>query len=185
MRLSRQQYYDLGNDTERWWRENVRGVMAHLRHTPRCKGYDFKGEDGGITVYADVKFLRTEYRQKGWIEVKTWGNITGIIGTARDNYSDPNVEVYIVVMATGTWHLIDAKALLKEWNEGRLPMHSGTATDDEGRTTETKYWLIDGWTDPRFCIAAGPLKTELWKPQTQIGQKVDINAWMEGEWETL
>jgi hypothetical protein len=182
MRLTRQQYYDLGNDTERWWREHVRGVMAHLRHTPKCRGHDFKGQDGPLTVYVDVKFLREEYRQKGWIEVKTWGKLTGIIETAREHFDNPHVETYITVLAEGRWHLLDARSLIEEWTACRLPLHTGTATDDEGNTTETKYWLIDGWTDPKFCVAHGPLKPQLWKPQTQIGKQVDINAWMEGEW---
>jgi hypothetical protein len=180
--MTKQDYWDLGADTERWWREHIKPVMPHLRHIPRCRGYDFKGEFEGSTVYIDTKFLRSEYRMKGWIEVMTWGKLTGIIGTAKEHFSDNNTSVYIGVMTEGKHYLIDAKELLREWNAGRLELHVGTSTDDSGTTTANKYFVIDGWADPKYCVIEGPMKEELWKPRTEIGKRIDIKDWMNGTW---
>jgi len=180
--LTQQDYYDLGNDTERWWRECIKGLMPHLRHVPRCRGYDFKGEFEGAVVYVDCKFLRSTYRKKGWIEVKTWGKVTGIFDTAKTYFSNPDVEVYIAIMTEGRHYLVDAKALLREWQAGRLMMNEGTATDDRGNKTNCRHFEMDGWNDPRFCLIEGPMKTDLWKPTTPIGKLVNINAWTQGEW---
>ena len=180
--LTREDYYNLGADTERWWREHIRPVMPHIRHTPRARGQDFKGTFEGHDVYVDVKFLRSEYRMKGWIEVKTWGKLTGIIETAKREYNNPTADVFIAIMTQGRHYLIDAKALLREWNGGGLELHKGTSRDDQGEETENRYFVMDGWADPRFCVIEGPLKEELWKPATETCKKINIKDWMEGTW---
>ena len=180
--MNRQDYYDLGNDTERWWREHVKSIMPHLRHTPRCRGYDFKGEFEGSTVYIDVKFCRSLYRQQGWMEVKTWGKLTGIIETAKEHYNNPRVDVMMVVLHCGKFHLVDVKEILRSWQKGELELLKGTSTDDNGETTENRYFRLNGFDDPRFQIIEGAMKPELWKPTTSIGKKVDIGLWMKGEW---
>ena len=183
MIMTQTDYYDLGHDTERWWREHVKSIMPHLRHTPRCRGYDFKGEFGGSTVYIDVKFCRSLYRQLGWLEVKTWGKLTGIFQTAKDNYNNPDVDVFIVILHCGKFHLLDAKQILSSWLRGELQLLKGTSTADDGETTDNRHFKIDGFDDPRFQMIEGPMKPELWKPQTPIGKRVAINEWMTGEWE--
>jgi hypothetical protein len=50
-----QDYFDLGNDTERWWRSHVNGIGSHLIHTPRAGGYDFRGTVGDESVFIDVE----------------------------------------------------------------------------------------------------------------------------------
>lgn len=180
--LEQQEYYDLGNDTERWWRAHLTTTMPHLRHTPRCRGYDFKGSFEGHTIYVDTKFLREEYRVQGWIEVSTWGKLTGIISTAKEHYSDDSVAVFIAVLAHGQHYMIDAKALLAAWHQGSLQLHKGTSTDDRGQTTPNRHFVIDGWDDSRFTLFGGPLYLKHWAPTTPIGRLVDIDKWMMGEW---
>lgn len=180
--MRQQDYWDLGADTERWWREHFKDVMPHLRHIPRCKGYDFKGEFEGHTLFIDVKFTREEYRQKGWIETVSWGSVTGIIETAKKHFYDDTVSVYIAVLAEGRHYLIDAKALLQAWMSGQIEMHTSQMRDDTGQVTDGKYFQMMGWNDDRFCILEGALKEELWKPRTEIGKKVDIEEWMNGIW---
>lgn len=181
MLLNKQDYYDLGYDTERWWREHIKKVMPHVRHTPRNRGYDFKGEYEGMTFYVDVKFLRSEYRQKGWIELVSWGKVTGIIQTAKDNFKNDNVEVYIAILHQGRHYLIDAKEVVGAFSRGELNIHSGVSRDDRGVQTMNKHVIMDGFSDPRFCIIEGPLNTELWNPKTDICKRIDIEAWMNGE----
>lgn len=180
--MERADYYDLGHDTERWWREHIKGVMPHLRHTPRARGQDFRGAFEGSTVFIDVKFCRARYRQPGWIEVKSWGKITGIVQTAREYYGDPTASVFIAVLEAPSWHLIDVKELLREWEAGRLQLEAGTSTDDEGQTTPNWHWCMRGWEDERFRVISGPLREELWKPMTEIGKRMDMTQWMNGTW---
>ena len=183
MIMKQTDYYDLGHDTERWFREHVKSIMPHLRHVPRCRGYDFIGEFEGSTVYVDVKFCRSLYRQLGWLEVKTWGKLTGIFQTAKDNYNNPDVDVFIVILHCGKFHLLDAKQILSSWLRGELELLKGTSTSDDGETTDNRYFKLNGFDDPRFQMIEGPMKPELWNPQTPIGGRVDINEWMKGEWE--
>jgi len=180
--LTRQDYYDLGADTERWWREHIKVIMPHLRHTPRSRGHDFKGEFEGSDVYVDVKFLREEYRKKGWVEVMTWGKVTGIIHTAKEQMNNPNSSVFIAILTQGHFYMIDAKALIREWSEGNLELHTGTSSDDEGTVTTNKHFIMNGWTDPRFLVIEGPLKESEWKPKTEVGKRINISDWMEGTW---
>lgn len=178
--MTQQEYYDLGSDTERWWRRHTGGIMPHLRHTPRCRSHDFKGTFEGDDIFIDVKFLRTPYRVPGWIEVRTWGKLSGIISTARDNMRNPRAGCYIAVLAEGRHYLIDAKALLSSWEGGELILQEGRSTDDNGDCTENKHFVMKGWNDPRYCVIEGPLDTGLWNPSTPIGKTLDMAAWMEG-----
>jgi hypothetical protein len=183
--MNRQDYYDLGADTERWWRDHVKAIMPTLRHTPRCRGYDFRGDFEGATVYIDVKFCRSEYRQKGWLEAKTWGKTTGIIQTALDNYKNANVDVYIVILHCGKFHMLDAKKILASYERGELPLLTGTSTDDNEEKTTNRFWQLNGFDDPRFQVIEGPMKLEHWKPSTEIGKRIDIKNWMKGVWNEL
>jgi len=175
-----QDYFDIGNDTERWWRKHVGGMGIHLVHSPRAKGYDFRGEMGDEKVYIDVKFCRSKYRQPGWTEVFTNGKLTGIIKTAKENYNDDNVQVHICVLESGNWYLLDVKEMLRYWQKGELGFIDGRSKDDIGNNNRNRHWQLRGWDDERFLIARGPLKAELWDPQTRVGKAMDVNQWIKG-----
>ena len=183
--MKKEDYWDLGADTERWWREHVKTTIPHLRHITRCRGYDFKGDYEGETLLIDCKFLREEYREKGWIEIKTWGKITGIMETAKEHYHNPKVNVYLAVMAHGHHYLYDVKSIITAIQDGSLPLVKGKSIDDTGAETDNVHVVMKGWNDPRFLILSGPMKTQLWKPKTQIGRDIIIEKWMEGVWETV
>lgn len=182
--MRRNDYYDIGHDTERWWREHVRGIAPGLRHS-QAKGWDFHGNVEGIEVFIDVKLYRTRYRNPGWIEARSWGKPTGIVQTAIRHRRDPNVEVYIAALHCGRWYLLDVKAMLEAHARGELPLHKqATWADDGEKCEEAAHWQMNGWSDTRFLIAEGPLNPKHWNPRTTIGKSIDINAWMEGEWTT-
>jgi hypothetical protein len=177
-----QQHFDLGADTERWWREHIRQSMPYLRHTG-AKEWDFKGKCDDTTVLVDVKFCKTRYRKPGWIEVKSWGKLTGIVNAAKSVYNDDNTLVSLVVLHCGWWFMYDVKLMLQAWRGGTLPLEESNVWDDaQGEHIKGWNWQMKGWEDERFLIQCGPLRKELWNPRTSIGEKVDINAWFEGEW---
>ena len=183
--MKKEDNWDLGADTERWWREHIKTTIPNLRHMARCRGYDFKGEYAGQTLLIDCKFLREEYREKGWIEIKTWGKITGIMETGKAYYYDPKVHVYLAVMAHGHHYLYDVKAIITAIQDGRLPLVKGKSVDDTGAETDNVHVVMNGWDDPRFIVFGDRLDTKKWKPQTQIGKDIIIEKWMEGVWETV
>jgi hypothetical protein len=174
-------FYALGEDTERWWREHVRHTMPHLRHA-KAKGYDFKGHHEEVTTLIDVKFCRTQYRCPGWIEVKSRGKLTGIVNSAKESYNDMNTLVGLVVMECGKWYLHDVKGMLLAWRNSELPIINTPVWDEaEGKSNRGWNWQMKGWNDPRFLICEGPLRKELWKPRSTLGKRLDIDAWFEGE----
>lgn len=177
-----QDYFDLGNDTERWWRAHTKGVGIHLVHTPRAKGYDFRGSMGDDQVFIDVKFCRTKYYCPGWVEVFTNGKLSGIIQTAKEYYKHDNVQVHLVVMEAGWWYLYDVKEMLTYWMKGELQLQGGSAKDDIGNVNASRHWQMRGWDDNRFLVAKGPLQAKHWQPKTKIGEAMDVNKWMTGVW---
>ena len=177
-----QDYFDLGNDTERWWKSHVKGLGVHLVHTPRARGYDFRGSLGDDQVFIDVKFCRTKYRCPGWVEVFTNGKLAGIIETAKECYDKPNVQVHLVVMESGWWYLYDVKEMLTHWQRGQLPFHEGKVKDDIGNSNASRHWRMKGWDDERFLVAKGPLQSKLWQPRTKIGESMNVDKWMTGVW---
>jgi hypothetical protein len=178
---TQQDYWDLGADTERWWREHVRSTVPHLRHTPRCKGYDFKGEFEGGTLLVDVKFLTVPYREKGWIEVKTWGKVTGIMQSAKEHFNNPKTDVYLAVVTEGEHYLYDVKEIIRDIQNGTLTLNKGTCTDNMGNETEAVSVKLDGWADNRYLVFRGPMKEDLWAPQTAFGKGMNIFKWFVGE----
>ena len=177
-----QDYFDLGNDTERWWRSHLGGLGIHLVHTPRASGYDFRGTMGDDAVFIDVKFCRMKYRSPGWVEVFTNGKLSGIIKTAKEHYNNPNVQVNLVVLESGWWYLYDVKEMLTHWQRGELQFNEGRSRDDMGNDKANRHWQMKGWDDERFLVAKGPLKAELWNPRTTIGGKMNVDKWMTGVW---
>jgi len=182
--MKRDEYYDIGYDTERWWREHVRGIAPGLRHS-QAKAYDFHQKPQGMEAFIDVKLCRTRYRKPGWVECKSWGKTTGILRTAIEHRRNPNIEVFIAVLHCGQWHLLDMKAMLERHAEGALPIRKQDVWADDGERCEgSSHWQLNGWSDPRLLIAEGPLLTKHWAPTTTIGKSINIDAWMEGEWKT-
>jgi len=175
-------YFDLGNDSERWWKAHLKGLGVHLVHVPRARGYDFRGEMGDDLVFIDVKFCRTAYRVPGWVEVFTNGKLTGIIETAKTHINNPNVQVHLVVMESGVWYMHDVKEMLYAWQRGELQFHHGTSKDDIGNVNANRHWRMKGWDDPRFLVAKGPLNSKLWEPRTTIGKAMNVDKWMTGVW---
>jgi hypothetical protein len=180
--LNWNQFFNLGDDTERWWREHVRQTMPHLKHV-KSKGYDFRGDYDDAITFIDVKFCRTQYRRPGWIEVTTRGKITGIIKTAEIAYNHDEFMVGIVVMECGHWYLLDVVEMLRAWRDCKLQLHESSVWDEaQGARIKAKNFQLDGWADDRFLICQGPLRKELWNPRTEIGRRIDIDAWMAGDW---
>lgn len=177
---TQQEYWDLGRETERWWREHVKVVMPHIRHIPKCKGYDFKGEVEGQLTYIDAKFLTVPYRQKGWIEIKTWGNVTGIMQTGKEHFYNPQIDVLLAVMTEGMHYLYDVKAIINDIQNGTLPLNKTVCTDKMGNQTEAVNVVMKGWDDERYMLISGPMKTSHWKPRTAFGKQMDVDAWMVG-----
>ena len=177
-----QDYWDLGADTERWWREHMRerDFIPHLRHTS-CKGYDFSGSFAGKKIFVDVKFYTEPYNQRGWIEVASRGKLTGIFQTAKEHYYDPNTFVYLALLVEGEHWLYDVKELWNGIKEGDLTVTEKVVTDRKGDTAVVKSITIGGWEDPRYRIINGPLNLKYWKPQTAFGKGMDMNKWFKGE----
>lgn len=173
-----QDYFDLAYDTEKWWREHVK--MMNLRHIPKCKGYDFRGTMDDMTYYVDVKFHRTVYNVKGWMEVMTNGKFTGIVQTAVDNYTNENVAVYIVFVHEGKWHLHDVKEMIKLHFTKGLDLIAGTSKSDMYEEKSNKHWILNGFSDPRTLVVEGPMRLELWQPMTQTGRAFDMKNWIKG-----
>lgn len=177
---TQQDYWDMGADTERWWREHVRSTIPHLRHVS-CKGYDFRGVFEENTLLVDVKFYTVPYREKGWIEVKTWGNVTGIMQSAKEHYNNPKTDVYLAVLIEGQHYFYDVKEIIRDIQKGILPIIDGTCTDNMGNVTPSKSVKLDGWNDSRYLIFQGPMKKDYWKPQTAFGKGMDMDKWFKGE----
>jgi len=177
---TQQDYWDLGSETERWWRAHVKVVMPHIRHIPKCKGYDFKGEVEGQLTYIDAKFLTVPYRTKGWIEIKSWGKVTGIMETGKEHFYNPQVDVLLAVMTEEHHYLYDVKAIIRDIQSGVLPMHKTIMTDSMGNQTEGVNVVINGWDDERYMIISGWMDEAKWKPKTAFGKQMDVDAWFAG-----
>jgi len=177
---TQEEYWDLGSETERWWREHVKVVMPHIRHIPKCKGYDFKGEIMGQLTYIDAKFLTVPYREKGWIEIKTWGKVTGIMRTGMEHFYNPQVDVLLAVMTEGEHYLYDVKAIIRDIQSKVLPLNKTVCIDKMGNKTVAVNVVMNGWDDKRYMLIRGPMSTDTWKPRTAFGKQMDVDAWMVG-----
>jgi len=179
---TQQDYYDMGNDTERWWREHIRPhpLLKHIRHTPRAKGHDFSGEFEGHKFYIDTKFTTVPYRQKGWIEIMTYGNVTGIMRTGEEQLDNDNATVCLVIMTEGEFYLYDVKAIINDIKERVLNVKLQPVIDNMGNKTIAGSVKMAGWDDPRYRLINGPLHIKHWKPQTAFGKQMDMTAWFAG-----
>jgi hypothetical protein len=180
---TQQDYWDMGADTERWWREHIRPhpLLKAIKHTPKCRGYDFMGKFEEHTFYIDTKFLTVPYREKGWIEIKTWGKVTGIMQTGKEHFNNPNASVYPAIMTEGEFYLYDVKAIIHDIQAGILPLNKGTCIDNMGNETASVSVKMDGWNDSRYRAINGPLHLKHWKPQTAFGKGMDMDKWFKGE----
>lgn len=178
-----QKDFELGHDTERWWKQTVKPWFPHLKHV-KAKGYDFRGvshdDDKQWTMLVDTKFCVTRYRKPGWIEVGSWGKMTGIFKTAAEYVDDGGTDVFLVVMDCGKWWSYDVKQLASAIACGVLPLQKQTVTDSEGRKTEVVFIQLKGWDDDRFVYIGGPMDPTAWKPQGVRGKSINISDWMVG-----
>jgi len=181
--LTKQDYFDLGFDSEQWLLEHMKATMPALKHDP-TPGYDLKASVHGHTTLIDCKFLKQEYRKPGWIETSNSNKRSGIFESARNFKDDLTVDVRLALMHMGQYYLYDVKAIRSAIISGQLQLSiHQSVVDDCGRKTTCKYIMMNGWSDKRFQVGGGVCNPALWNPQTSIGQGLDINLWMTGKWE--
>lgn len=180
MKYTLNDYYDLGNDTEKWWKETVSNFM-HCKMAPgKCRTHDMTyTSERGHRFYIDVKFWRTPVRKRGWIEAVSRGKRTGIFEKAAEVHKDPSASALLVILDAGVYYVIDANEILNAYQSKQIELNEQTVHDDEGNEAFTKYFLIDGFDDPRFLLFSGPMNITNWAPETDAGKKFDMMTWID------
>ena len=178
MKYTMQDYFDLGNDTEKWWKQTVSNFMP-CRAAGRCRTHDLVHTSAtGHKFYIDVKFWRRPVRKKGWVEAVSRGKRTGIFDKAIETQQIQTASAMIAILDVGMYYLIDANEILTAYKAGELQLHEQTVVDDEGNEAATKYFLLDGFDDPRFLMFSGPMSITNWAPETAVGKSFDMEEWI-------
>lgn len=164
--------YELGRCTEKWFAAHVRHIFPGLRHVS-AKQYDLTAplydEHGKqlSTLFFDVKFYAEKYRTPGWIEIRSWGKITGILQKARKEQNSSN-EVFLVCLHHGHAYVLNAKTIVSDILSGKLEVHNRGFGDNIDSNKQSSYAVLPGGFDnKRYCDVIIPLRPELFKSATK------------------
>lgn len=177
-----QDSFKIGLDTERWF-EYVISTQSNaikLKHQP-TDSYDFVGDFGGKLFLLDVKFLKERYRVEGFFEIAADRKWTGIYDATKR--VQPQVRVLSAILHCGEYFIIDVKKLREAVESGQLRVRE--KVNCEG--CHINYVVMNGFDDPRFLVARGPMSAELWRGMKKSSslKKMDIDAWMLGEYKEV
>jgi hypothetical protein len=143
------------------------------------KNYDFIGVIGNNKFFMDVKFYKSEYRLKGFVETSAWGKETGIFAQARQTKE----ACYLALLHKGEYHIVDVHKLQRGIDRGQIQTRLGKSYDG-GKECPTTYVVMDDFKDGRFTKFSGKMDKEAFLSLVKVSslKNMSIDDWFKGDY---